>query len=350
MTEALDRRRLETLLAGFSRVRLLVVGDVVLDEYLWGDVDRVSPEAPVPVVHVARESTVLGGAGNVARNVVALGGGCIFCAAVGDDRAGEHVLELLKDLGVDPRGVVVVPGRPTTRKTRVVARSQQIVRFDRETLEPLTRSAVQELVQAVDAALPIADAAVLEDYGKGVLAPALTRSLMRRLRKAGLFVAADPKTELGSYRGASLLKPNLREAASLTGIRLRGEADVARAAARLRRAIGGGDIIVTRGAEGMTLFSGDGPGVNVPTLGSEVFDVQGAGDTSIAALVLALRAGATLLEAAVLANAAAGVVVRKIGTATASPDEVREVLPEAIQAAQTAREKEDGRPRAGRRA
>lgn len=352
MTPRVDSRRLEALLTSFSRVRLLVVGDVVLDEYLWGDVDRVSPEAPVPVVYVSRESTVLGGAGNVARNVVALGGECIFCAAVGDDRAGEHVVELLKDLGVDPRGVVVVPGRPTTRKTRVVARSQQIVRFDRETHEPLARPAVRELLQAVDAALPIAHGAVLEDYGKGVLAPTFARSLMRRLRKAGLFVAADPKTELGPYRGVSLLKPNLREAAELTGMRLRGEADVARAAARLRRAIGGGDIVVTRGAEGMTLFSGDSPGVDVPTLGTEVFDVQGAGDTTIAALVLALRAGGTLLEAAILANAAAGVVVRKIGTATASPDEVREVLPEAIEAAQSARgrEKEGSGTRAGRRA
>jgi D-beta-D-heptose 7-phosphate kinase/D-beta-D-heptose 1-phosphate adenosyltransferase len=346
----IDRRRLETILASFSGVRLLVVGDVVLDEYLWGDVDRVSPEAPVPVVHVSRESTVLGGAGNVARNVIALGGGCIFCAAVGDDTAGEHVIELLKDLGVDPRGVVVVPGRPTTRKTRVVARSQQVVRFDRETQDPLSRSAVRELFHAVDAALPVADAAVLEDYGKGVLAPSLARSLMRRLRKAGLFVAADPKMELGPYRGASLLKPNLREAAELTGVRVRSAADVARAAARLRRTIGGGDVVVTRGADGMTLFSGDGPGVDVPTLGSEVFDVQGAGDTTIAALVLALRAGATLLEAAILANAAAGVVVRKIGTATATPDEVREVLPEAIEAASAGRKAEPGESRARGRA
>jgi D-beta-D-heptose 7-phosphate kinase/D-beta-D-heptose 1-phosphate adenosyltransferase len=349
MTSPLDPRHLERVLARFSQVRLLVVGDVVLDEYLWGDVDRVSPEAPVPVVHVSRESTVLGGAGNVARNVVALGGSCIFCAAVGDDRAGEHVLELLKDLGVDPRGVVVVPGRPTTRKTRVVARSQQVVRFDRETHEPLGRAAVAELVQAVDAALPVADAAVLEDYGKGVLAPGFVRSLMRRLRKAGLFVAADPKTELGPYRGVSLLKPNLREAAELTGLRLRDEVDVARAATRLRRTIGGGDVVVTRGAEGMTLFSGDGPGVDVPTLGTEVFDVQGAGDTTIAALVLALRAGATLLEAAVIANAAAGVVVRKIGTATASPEEVREVLPEAMEAAQARRDRERAEWRTGKR-
>jgi D-beta-D-heptose 7-phosphate kinase/D-beta-D-heptose 1-phosphate adenosyltransferase len=349
VTARLDSRRLETLLARFSRIRLLVVGDVVLDEYLWGDVDRVSPEAPVPVVHVSRESTVLGGAGNVARNVVALGGGCMFCAAVGDDRAGEHVLELLKDLGVDPRGVVVVPGRPTTRKTRVVARSQQVVRFDRETHLPLGRSAVRELMQVVDAALPLADAAVLEDYGKGVLAPHFVRSLMRRLRKAGLFVAADPKSELRSYRGVSLLKPNLREAAELTGIRQRGETDVTRAAARLRRAIGGGDIIVTRGADGMTLFSGEGPGVDVPTLGTEVFDVQGAGDTTIAALVLALRAGATLFEAAVIANAAAGVVVRKIGTATATPEEVRELLPEAVEAALAGPEQAGVEPRAGRR-
>jgi len=350
VTLRLDSRRLEHFLASFSRVRLLVLGDVVLDEYLWGDVDRVSPEAPVPVVHVSRESTVLGGAGNVARNVVALGGACIFCAVVGDDRAGEHVVELLKELGMDPHGVIVVPGRPTTRKTRVVARAQQIVRFDRETYEPLSRAAVRELLQAVDAALPIADAAVLEDYGKGVLAPSFARSLMRRLRKAGLFVAADPKMELAPYRGVSLLKPNLREAAALTGMRLRGEADVARAAARLRRSIGGGDVVVTRGAAGMTLFSGDGPGVDVPTLGSEVFDVQGAGDTTIATLVLALRAGATLLEAAVLANAAAGVVVRKIGTATATPDEVREVLPEAIEAAQRASGGGSGQPHLGRKA
>ena len=339
----LDRRRLESIVAAFPRVRLLVLGDVVLDEYLWGDVERVSPEAPVPVVHVARESTVLGGAGNVARNVVALGGACSFCAVVGDDRAGERVVDLLKDLGVDPGGIVVVPGRPTTRKTRVVARSQQIVRFDRETMEPLALAPARALLAALDAALPSADGVVLEDYGKGVLSPRLARTAMRRLRDAGVFVAADPKAELPPFRGASLLKPNLREAASLSGVKIDGPGDAARAAARLRRAIGGGDVVLTRGGEGMTLFSGDGPGLDVPTAPLEVFDVQGAGDTTIAALVLALRAGATLLEAAVIANAAAGVVVGKSGTATASPGEVREALPAALEAARSGGNARSGR-------
>ncbi len=333
----LDRRRLERILASFSRVRLLVVGDVMLDEYLWGEVDRVSPEAPVPVVHVRRESTVLGGAGNVVRNVVALGGDCAFCSVIGDDTAGRRVLDLLKDLGVDPGGIVAVEGRPTTRKTRVVARSQQIVRFDRETEEELPPAAVRQLIQAAESALGGCDGAVLEDYGKGTLSPRVAAGLMRRLRAARRFVAVDPKQALAPYRGASLIKPTLREAEQLAGMRIARESDLARAAARLRRRIGGGNVVVTRGSEGMTLFEDDGPGVEVHTAEREVFDVQGAGDTTIAALALALRAGATLYEAAVIANAAAGVVVEKIGTATASPEEVRALLPASIEAARRGR-------------
>lgn len=332
----LDRRRLERVVREFSRVRLLVVGDVVLDEYLWGDVDRVSPEAPVPVVHVGRESTVLGGAGNVVRNVVALGGRCRFCSVVGEDGAGRRVIDLLKELDVDPRGLVVVPGRPTTRKTRVVARGQQIVRFDRETLDPLGAAPARRLVEAVSGEVPHADGVILEDYGKGALSKGVLAAAMRRFREAGAFVAVDPKTELAPFRGASLLKPNLREAESLTGLRIRDARDLARAADRLRRRIGGGDVVVTRGGEGMTLFEGGAPGVDVHTAVREVFDVQGAGDTTIAALVLALRAGASLLEAAVIANAAAGVVVAKVGTATATPEEVCRLLPAAIDAARSA--------------
>jgi len=333
----LDRRRLERILAGFSRVRLLVVGDVMLDEYLWGEVDRVSPEAPVPVVHVRRESTVLGGAGNVVRNVIALGGDCAFCSVIGDDTAGRRVLDLLKDLGVDPSGLVVVEGRPTTRKTRVVARSQQIVRFDRETEEEPSPAAAHRLLEAAEAAIPGCDGAVLEDYGKGTLSTRVAAGLMRRLRATRRFVAVDPKQTLAPYRGASLIKPTVREAEQLAGMRISREGDLARAAARLRRRIGGGHVVVTRGSEGMTLFEGDRPGVEVHTAEREVFDVQGAGDTTIAALALALRAGATLLEAAVIANAAAGVVVEKIGTATATPDEVRALLPASIEAARRGR-------------
>ncbi|HKJ24001.1 MAG TPA: PfkB family carbohydrate kinase [Myxococcota bacterium] len=330
----LDRARLERILDRFADIELLVLGDVVLDEYLWGDVERVSPEAPVPVVHLRDESTVLGGAGNVVRNVVALGGRCRFCSVVGDDPAGARVLDLLKALGVETDGTVVLSGRPTTRKSRVVARSQQIVRFDRETTEPIPPGAVRSLLSALDAALPSADAVVLEDYAKGLLTRGTIAKVMKRTGAARVPVAIDPKHDLASYRGASLLKPNLRETEALTGIAIRGSDELARAVAKLRQRVGPADVVVTRGSEGMTCFAaGEARGRDVHTLAREVFDVQGAGDTTIAALELARAAGASLLEAAVVANAAAGVVVGKIGTATASRDEIRELLPAAIAAA-----------------
>ena len=332
----LDRGRLVALLDEFARVRLLVVGDLVLDEYVWGDVERVSPEAPVPVVHVRNETVVLGGAANVARNVMALGGQVAFCSVVGDDATGRRVTDLLKDLGVDPNGLIVVEGRPTTRKTRVVARSQQVVRFDRETLDPLPPAAERQLLEAIDAAIPSADGVVFEDYGKGVHSRRLATAAMRRFRDAGIPVAVDPKATIAPYKGAALLKPNLREAETLSGISIEGPRDLTRAARRLRRRIGGGVVVVTRGAEGMTVFEDDESSVDVHTVAREVFDVQGAGDTTIAALALALRVGASVLEAAVVANAAAGAVVGKIGTATASADEVRELLPAAIAAARDA--------------
>lgn len=333
----LDRRRLEKIVDDFSRVRLLVLGDLVLDEYIWGEVDRVSPEAPVPVVHVRDERVMLGGAANVVRNVVALGGSVDCCSVIGDDSAGRKLTELLKDLGVDPLGLVTVPGRPTTRKTRVVAQSQQIVRFDRETAEPLPASASRRLLNALDTLAARADGAIVEDYGKGLLSRRTAGSAMRKLREAGVHVAVDPKTELAAFRGADLLKPNLREAEQLSGIVVRERKDLVRAVARLRRRIGGGAVIVTRGGDGMSLFEDDGPGVDVPTAAREVFDVQGAGDTAIAALELALRAGASLLEAAVVANAASGIVVAKVGTATASAEEVKAAVPAAIAEAQAVR-------------
>lgn len=333
----LDARRLAALVDRFARLRLLVVGDVMLDEYLWGEVDRVSPEAPVPVVHVRRESMALGGAGNVVRNVVAMGAQCRLCTVVGEDAAGDRVVDLLKDLGVDPSGVVRDPERPTTRKTRVEARSQQMLRFDRETDEPLSRTTTRRVLAALEAGAADVEGVVLEDYGKGVLTPGLLRGAMRRLVERGAWVAVDPKGAVAPYRGAGLFKPNLREVEQLTGIRARDVAELARAVARLRRALGEqAEIVVTRGAEGMSLFAPEGEPVHVPIARSEVFDVQGAGDTSIAALALARRAGASLLEAVVIANAAAGVVVGKVGTATATPDEIRALLPAAVQAARGA--------------
>lgn len=332
----LDPKRLERLLASFERLRLLVVGDAMLDEYLWGEVERVSPEAPVPVVHVQRETLALGGAANVVRNALAMGAEALLCAALGDDRSGDRLVDLLKELGADPSGVVRVEGRPTTRKTRVEARSQQMLRFDRETDEPLPDEAVRRLERAVGDALPRVDGVILEDYGKGLLTARVVRRLMRRFRATGVPVSVDPKGHLEAYRGASLVKPNLREVELLSGRAVRSRADLASAVARLRRRLGGSAVVVTRGADGMTVFEHDSEGVDVPIERCEVFDVQGAGDTAIAALTLARVAGASLVEAAVIGNAAASVVVRKVGTATATAREIRRRLPAAVAAVRAA--------------
>ncbi|MGH0028312.1 MAG: D-glycero-beta-D-manno-heptose-7-phosphate kinase [Myxococcota bacterium] len=333
----LDRRRLERLIDDFSDLHLLVIGDLVLDEYVTGEVDRVSPEAPVPVVHVRQESAMLGGAANAARNVVALGGAVDCCSVIGDDEAGRAIRDRVKHLGIDPEGLVAVPGRPTTTKTRIVAQNQQIVRFDRETHEPPPAAARRRLLEAIDASIQRVDGVIVEDYGKGVLSATIARTVMKLCGERGVPVAVDPKASLANYRGATLLKPNLKEAEALAGIDARNDADLARIAGRLRAKIGGGSVVVTRGGGGMSLFEGDREPLHVPTVAREVFDVAGAGDTAIAALTLALRAGASLHEAAIIANAASGVVVGKVGTATASADEVKALLPEALAAARGAR-------------
>lgn len=314
-------------------MRLVVIGDVLLDEYLRGDAPRISPEAPVPVVHVQGEAIVLGGAGNVVRNVVSLDAGCEFASVVGLDHDGDRVISLLAELGVDPGGVVQVEGRPTTRKTRVVARGQQIVRVDRETREPLSKPVLSQLLERLPERIRTVDAAILEDYGKGLLAPAAIRKIIACCTEAGVPVSADPKSELRPFKGSALLKPNLREAEQLTGISATEKGGLDRIAKKLRAAVGNADLAITRGGRGISLFASGEPRCDVATTNQEVFDVQGAGDTTIAVLALARAAGGSLVEAAVLANAAAGVVVEKIGTATAGRDEIAARLPAALAAA-----------------
>ncbi len=324
------------MLDAFSGLRVLVVGDAFLDEYLYGDALRVSPEAPVPVVHVADESTALGGAGNVVRNIVALGASCDFCCVVGEDPAGARVVALLEELGVDPRGVLKVADRPTTHKTRVVARRQQIVRVDRETHEPLAGEPAARLLARIEAALPSAEAVVIEDYAKGIFTVELGRAVTRAAAAAGLPVNVDPKRDLEPFRGASLVKPNLVEAEAITGLQARGEGGLEAIGRRIQKLVGGGDVAISQGGDGVAILEGSGPIVYVPTVRQEVFDVQGAGDTIIASLSLARQAGASLWEATVLANAAASVVVGKAGTATADRDELRAVLPQVREVALSA--------------
>jgi len=302
---------------------VFVVGDVMLDEFIWGRVARISPEAPVPVVEVLGQSFHLGGAGNVAANVRALGGRASLAGVVGRDDAGVRVEAALAERGVYSRLVVSDTGRPTTVKTRIVAHNQQIVRADREEASDVPKDAERALFDAVRRELPSCGALVVSDYQKGAVTASLLRRTLALARRHRVPVLVDPKLRhFRLYRGVSVVTPNQLEAEQATGLKLRGEDDLAEAGRRILKMLDCAAVLITRGEHGLMLFQRDRPPVPVPSAAREVFDVTGAGDSVIATMALALAAGATLPEAAVLANCAAGVVVGKVGTAQASPAEV----------------------------
>ena len=315
--------RARALLRSMRGRRVLVLGDVMLDEFVWGRVSRISPEAPVPVVQVTGQSFHLGGAGNVAASVRSLGGAAVLAGAVGRDSAGDRVREALAAAGADPHLVELGGGRPTTVKTRIVAHGQQVVRADREDASELPAPAEAALVEAVRRGLLSCDALVVSDYQKGVVTASLLRRVLPLARRRRVPVLVDPKVRhFRLYRGATVVTPNQLEAEQATGLRLRGPSDLVAAGRRILSLLGCRAVLVTRGEHGMSLLERGRPPLHVPTTAREVFDVTGAGDTVIATMALALAAGATLPEAAVLANCAAGVVVGKVGTAQAAPGEV----------------------------
>ena len=300
-----------------------MLGDVMLDEFWWGRVSRISPEAPVPVVQVTGQSFHLGGAGNVAASVRSLGGGAVLAGVVGRDTAAERVREALAAAGVDSHLVEVGRDRPTTVKTRIVAHGQQVVRADREDAADVPARAQAALLESVRRELPSCGALVISDYQKGVVTASLLRRVLPLAKRHGVPVLVDPKVRhFRLYRGATVVTPNQIEAEQATGLQLRSPAEVVAAGRRILSLLGCRAVLVTRGEHGMSLCERGRPPLHVPTAAREVFDVTGAGDSVIAAMALALAAGASLPEAAVLANCAAGVVVGKIGTAQASPAEV----------------------------
>ncbi len=313
-----DIRRWVDALAG---KRIVVLGDVMLDRYLWGSVERISPEAPVPVVEVERESFSLGGAANVAHNIAALGGQPRLVAVVGEDAAGERFAAELGACGIASAHLVPDPRRRTTVKTRIVAHQQHVVRADEEDRHPVAGEVARRLVETLDRLLPEADALVVSDYGKGVIEPAVLVPALRVASGLGLTVSVDPKeNHFPLYRGATVITPNLQEAGLSYGRRLRDEATLLEAGHALRERLDLECALITRGAEGMSLFLRDGRHVHLPTVAREVFDVTGAGDTVVAVLAQALAAGADLITAAVLANHAAGEVIRHTGTAVVEPE------------------------------
>jgi D-beta-D-heptose 7-phosphate kinase/D-beta-D-heptose 1-phosphate adenosyltransferase len=315
------------LLKKIRSLRILVVGDVMLDHYIWGDATRISPEAPVPVIDIARDTWTAGGAANVAINIAGLGAKCTVFGFIGDDEAGSRLREILGSKGVD---AISPPGKTMTiLKTRVMVQHQQLCRLDREAPASAYAVSPDKAGRALAAAVRECDAVVFSDYAKGLLTDALVESVTRLARAEGKFIAMDPKPKNQlSFRGLDLITPNKREALQLSGIEPSQGAPFPAAAvcARLNEKYGTKYVVVTLGEDGM-LLSADGKVIKtIPTAAREIYDVSGAGDTALACLVLALTSGAGLEEAAHLANAAAGVVVGKLGTATVSPKELLEHL------------------------
>jgi rfaE bifunctional protein kinase chain/domain len=320
MPPTIAHERLLQLLENARGKRIAVIGDAMLDIYLSGDVDRVSPEAPVPVVRVRERRHALGGSANVAQNVVAIGASCELVAAVGADRGAEVLRDMLEAMGIDGASLVTV-SRSTTQKTRIVARSQQLLRVDEEEDADISGTDMQRVLEAVRGSIADADAVVLEDYNKGVLVPAVIRAAIDAGLARNLPIIVDPKFKnFFSYRGATVFKPNRRELEAALGAAV--DVDHPDAVPATLQRLGVQHILLTLGDRGMALFSSDGEVARVPTVAREVYDVVGAGDTVTAYLASILAAGGSVLEAAIVANIAAGIEVGKLGAVSVTASEV----------------------------
>jgi len=319
------------ILQGFAQSRILVLGDLMLDEYLWGTVTRISPEAPIPVVDVNSVSYAPGGASNVASNIASLGGKVLLFGVVGDDEAGRHLREELEKRGIQVN-LLVDPSRPTTLKTRVIAHSQQVVRVDRESRAPISKELAPRLLKDVINSLPDVDAVLISDYKKGVTTTFLTQEVINAARKAGKMVLVDPKgLDWTKYQGATIVTPNEKEAGEAAGVEIDSDAALLRAVRTLMQMTQCRAVLVTRGEKGLALLEADGDLSHLPTFAREVYDVTGAGDTVVGTLALALSAGADFHTAACIANHAAGIVVGRVGTATTTREELERSIARSLE-------------------
>ena len=318
-----ERSRLAPLVENIPGTRVLVVGDLMLDRFIGGDVERISPEAPIPVLRVTQESHMPGGAGNVVRNLAGLGAHVDFIAAIGDDDAGDKVETSLNDLSDVTPHLIRDPHRRTTVKTRYVAGNQQMLRADREATTPVTADISDKITEAFQSAIRACDVVVLSDYGKGALADGRAAVFIEIARANNVDVIVDPKGhDYTPYRGASLVTPNRKELQDVSGINARTDDEIVKAARSVMSACGLGGVLVTRSADGMSLIEPDGTVAHRPAESQEVFDVSGAGDTVVATVAALIGSGANRADAAAVANAAAGIVVAKVGTAVAYASEL----------------------------
>ncbi len=317
-----NNQQLQKVVQQFSDQPILVVGDLMLDRFVWGRVERISPEAPVPVVEVVKETVHLGGAANVAYNLAVLKARPLLVGVVGSDEAGDRLVEELHRQEISSEGIVRDKGRSTTIKTRIIAHNQQVCRTDREDKTPLSQGTVDQMRSTFQTLLEQVQGMILSDYAKGALSAALVVDLIQEARQAKKFLAVDPKSgDFSVYRGASIVTPNKKEAVRASGVEIVDEASFLQAGQKLLEVTASDYLLITRGEEGMTLFEGKEHS-HIPTVAREVFDVSGAGDTVIASLTLAVAAGASIRDAAILANHAAGVAVGKLGTAAATGEEI----------------------------
>ena len=329
MKRIMSNRRAFAIMDNFPRSRVLVVGDIMADHFIWGKVSRISPEAPVPVVEVKKDNFTLGGSANVLNNIFAMGGRVHLAGVVGSDETGRRLLSEFRSRGLDTGGIVVEAGRPTTLKTRIVAHGQQVVRFDREDREPVQTKSIRKIISYIKSLRDDLGALVVSDYSKGVV----TRSLLEGIRKviAGrpIFTCVDPKQhDFSMYQGFDIVTPNHYEAGRAAGEEMQNGQDHVLVGMKLLQQYDFKALLMTRGEEGMSLFERDGRMRHTafPAEAREVFDVTGAGDTVIGVLALSMAAGASFREAAYLANHAAGIAVGKAGTATVTREELKSAL------------------------
>lgn len=317
---------MKELFKRFKHTGILVIGDLMIDRYIWGKVRRISPEAPVPVVEVTSEDLLLGGAANVAHNILSLGGRVYVAGTVGTDYMGKILIDRFRESGIGTDGIVIDKDRPTTVKTRVIAHSQQVVRYDKEMKSDISHATLSLIVDYVKTCLPEIKGIIISDYCKGLITRALIKRILD-LTDSKKIVSVDPKIgHFNFYNGVSLITPNVNEASFGAGIDIVDEKTLISAGKTLLKKLRCKAVVLTRGDEGMSLFEKSGKVTHIPTCAREVFDVSGAGDTVISAITLSHSAGATLREAAIIGNHAAGVVVGKVGTAVATQEEILESM------------------------
>lgn len=322
-----NRDELAKYIDKFPDTKILVLGDIIVDEYIWGEVTRISPEAPVPVVDITQETKMLGGAANVINNIASLGGRPVLCGVTGDDPMGREILEKIKKLGLTTEGIILLSDRPTSIKTRVVAHNQQVVRFDRERRSQVPSETIGRILDFIGQMRDNLHAVIVADYGKGVISGELMTGLRDLVRDSEVVVAVDPKTgNFDYYHGIDVITPNHHEAGAFCQMEIVDEKSLIESGKRMLRELDCRSVLITQGKDGMTLFEKGGEISHIPTVARKVFDVTGAGDTVISALSLGLASGLDLKSAAVISNIAAGVVVGEVGTSTVKVGELKKIV------------------------